>query len=104
MVITVTDTGGGIADDVIERIFNSFFTTKPVGEGTGLGLAVAQNIVTEMKGSIEAANTGTDARFQITLPALEPDADMVDDWSGVGEPGSPLPAASSPVRVDRGDH
>ncbi len=68
---------------MIDRIFTSFFTTKPIGEGTGLGLAVAQNIVAEMEGSIEVANTGSGARFRIALPAFEPEVDATGD-----EPGS----------------
>jgi len=66
--ITVSDTGGGIPEDVIDKIFEPFFTTKEVGEGTGLGLSLINGIVTEMGGQIEVANGAEGARFEIALP------------------------------------
>jgi signal transduction histidine kinase len=49
-VVTIRDTGRGIAPDVIGRIFDPFFTTKPVGEGTGLGLSISYEIVVKKHG------------------------------------------------------
>jgi len=66
--ITVTDTGGGIADDVMDRIFEPFFTTKAVGEGTGLGGAISYGIIQDMQGTMTARNATEGALIEITLP------------------------------------
>lgn len=68
--IEVADDGPGMTAEVLGRIFDPFFTTKDVGEGTGLGLAVAQAIVAEHGGRIDVQSTpGAGARFAIVLPA-----------------------------------
>jgi two-component system NtrC family sensor kinase len=56
IAIELHDTGKGIAPDVMEKIFQPFFTTKGTGKGTGLGLAVSKRIVEEHGGSIAVAN------------------------------------------------
>ena len=66
--IRVTDNGGGIAPDVLEHIFEPFYTTKDPGKGTGLGLSIVYAIVTSMGGAISAENTGEGARFTVSLP------------------------------------
>ncbi len=75
--ITVTDTGIGIAEEIIDRIFEPFFTTKEIGHGTGLGLSTAIGIVKNYGGFIEVIsdrkNKGTE--FQVFLPA----SDTVDE-------------------------
>lgn len=65
-----TDTGAGIPPDVVDKIFNPFFTTKAVGTGTGLGLSIAHKIITDRHhGSIRVESTpGAGATFIITLP------------------------------------
>jgi len=68
--ITSEDTGGGIPEDVLPRIFEPFYTTKEMGKGTGLGLSVSYGIVQDMNGTIVASNTDDGARFTITLPAI----------------------------------
>lgn len=68
--ITVSDTGHGIAPEHLRKIFQPFFTTKPTGEGTGLGLSVAHGIIKGHGGSIIVESTpGKGACFIITLPA-----------------------------------
>ncbi len=69
IILTFSDTGAGISDNDKQKIFDPFYTTKDVGEGTGLGLAVAYGILKKHKGSISVQNNkerGT--TFIITLP------------------------------------
>jgi two-component system NtrC family sensor kinase len=69
--IEVEDTGGGIPANLIERIFNPFFTTKPTGSGTGLGLSISLGIVREHEGRIWAENVASSgARFIVELPII----------------------------------
>ena len=68
--ITSVDSGGGIPDDVLPRIFDPFYTTKNIGKGTGLGLSVSYGIIREMDGTIVAENIDGGARFTITLPSV----------------------------------
>ncbi len=68
VVVEVSDTGVGIAPDLLPRIFDVFFTTKPAGVGTGLGLAICHRIMTELGGSIEVQSTlgeGTTVRLRL---------------------------------------
>jgi two-component system, NtrC family, sensor kinase len=69
--ICVTDNGIGISETIRSRIFDPFFTTKPVGQGTGLGLAVAHQIIVEKhRGTIEVNSTvGEGTEFAIALPS-----------------------------------
>lgn len=70
LVIRVSDTGFGIAPDVLDRIFEPFFTTKALGRGTGLGLSTVQTIVKSHGGfpSVQS-ETGKGTTFSIYLPA-----------------------------------
>ena len=69
--ITVEDQGKGIPDEIKEKIFNPFFTTKD--EGSGLGLAIAARIVDQHQGFIDVANQPEGgARFEVYLPATKP--------------------------------
>jgi two-component system sensor histidine kinase HupT/HoxJ len=68
-VLTVLDTGPGIAAGVLPRVFDPFFTTKPPGEGSGLGLSVSYGIIAEHRGRLIAANRPEGgAAFSIELP------------------------------------
>lgn len=68
-VIAVADNGPGIAEDNLARIFDPFFSTKDVGEGLGLGLAIADKIVRDFGGTLQAENGAAGgARFTVRLP------------------------------------
>ncbi len=70
--IRIRDNGTGIAADVKEKIFNPFFTTKPAGEGTGLGLSMSHDIVVKQHGGTidVVSEPGIFAEFIITLPRM----------------------------------
>lgn len=68
VVLRVSDRAGGIPPEVQARVFEPFFSTKSVGGGTGLGLALVFGIVTEMGGTIDVANKNDGAEFSVHLP------------------------------------
>lgn len=74
-VLVVSDDGAGISDATLPQIFQPFFTTKPPGSGTGLGLSVVHGIVTSHHGGIAVTSTlGHGSRFDVYLP-MSPCAD-----------------------------
>lgn len=79
VVLEISDTGSGIPDDIKERIFDPFFTTKEVGKGTGQGLAIAHNVVTNLhSGSLEVTSQlGEGSTFRIMLPFADKASDGV---------------------------
>jgi len=71
--ITVQDTGHGMTPEVMERIFDPYFTTKATGQGTGLGLAVVHGIVKSHGGAITCSSVpGYGTTFHLYLPEIEP--------------------------------
>jgi two-component system NtrC family sensor kinase len=72
--VRIHDNGAGIPSDIREKIFNPFFTTKPAGEGTGLGLSMSHDIVVKQHGgTIEVVSEpGSFTEFIITLPRVMP--------------------------------
>jgi PAS domain S-box-containing protein len=77
LVVEVTDNGDGIAPENVAKIYDPFFTTKGVGGGTGLGLAVTYGIVQEHAGHISVASApGEGTTFRITLPTTDPRAQL----------------------------
>jgi signal transduction histidine kinase len=70
VIVSIADNGCGIAPENVEKIFDLFFTTKPVGVGTGQGLAIARSIVVEKHGGAldVQSELGSGTRFTIRLP------------------------------------
>ncbi len=87
--ITIADSGPGIPEDIKERIFEPYFTTKDTGEGTGLGLSVTLGIVKSHNGLIELkSNTGKGAEFTIYLPITSQEELESIDADGAETPGN----------------
>src|SRR5690606_28800205 len=69
VIIKISDEGIGLSDEGLEKIFQPFYSTKPVGEGSGLGLSVVHGIVMSRKGTILAENNSEKgATFTVVLP------------------------------------
>lgn len=84
VVISIADTGRGIPADALAKIFDPFYTTKPVGEGTGLGLYISLQIVQRHGGRIEVRSTvDAGSCFEVWLPA----APAMDDGNPVADVG-----------------
>jgi CheY-like chemotaxis protein len=69
VAIRVSDTGAGIAPDVMPRIFEPFFTTKPRGQGTGLGLPTCYGIVRQAHGHLRVQSSACGTTFIVLLPS-----------------------------------
>jgi len=91
--LEIADTGPGIPADVRATIFEPFFTTKPVGEGTGLGLSLCRDIVTDHHGTIEVdSEPGRGTTFVVELPVETPPR-------GPAKSAAAAPPAARPGRV-----
>lgn len=72
LLLTVSDTGGGIPEGIRDRLFEPFYTTKPPGQGTGLGLSMVHGIVNGMEGRISVdSEVGEGTSFRILLPVIK---------------------------------
>jgi two-component system NtrC family sensor kinase len=80
VVISISDTGGGIPEGIRDRIFDHFFTTKEVGKGTGQGLSIARSIVVEKhKGAITfESEIGKGTTFYVHLPITRKEVEHVE--------------------------
>jgi len=87
--LTVADTGYGMSKDVLERIFEPYFTTKKVGEGTGMGLAVVHGIIKGYDGDIQVhSESGNGTTFNVYLPRIYKDTKT---------------DGRAPVKIEKGD-
>ena len=69
--ITVSDNGGGIAEESLERLFDSYFMTKTAEQGTGIGLCITKTIIEDrMGGKVSACNRGSGAEFVLAVPCI----------------------------------
>ncbi|MBL4906663.1 MAG: PAS domain-containing protein, partial [Sneathiella sp.] len=73
VIIEVTDNGGGVPDDIKDKIFQPFFTTKPTGEGTGLGLSMSYDILQQHGGTLSIkSGARLGSTFRVEMPAGSP--------------------------------
>jgi PAS domain S-box-containing protein len=94
-VIEISDTGSGIAPDVLEHIFEPFFTTKPTGKGTGLGLSMVYGFMQQSGGYIRAeSEVAHGTTFRLYFPLLPRSAARTE---------APVPASSPPKSVAGGE-
>ena len=95
--IEVEDDGPGIPPEILERVREPLFTTKPVGEGTGLGLALAEGIVRSYGGQLQIQSRAGRTVVTLTLPAVSPDAVRPAPKRDPSE--SPTPIHQVPLRI-----
>ena len=106
-MLTVKDTGNGIAPEIMERIFDPYFTTKEVGKGTGMGLAIVHGIISGNGGAIQIdTEPGKGTVFRVYLPVVEKEVDPIKETT------QPLPTGQEqilfidddPLMADMGKH
>jgi signal transduction histidine kinase len=96
VVLSISDTGTGMTDEVKAHIFEAFFTTKSAGKGTGLGLATCQTIIQQCCGHIVVeSETGKGTSFKVYFPRVEQALEAVADASLTG----PLPCGTETLLV-----
>ena len=95
LMLSVSDTGTGMDEATMERIYEPFFTTKPVNEGTGLGLSVVHGIVKSCKGEITVESSkGKGSTFRVFLPVIE------EETEEIKIPGNPVEGKGRVLFID----
>jgi len=96
VMLSVSDTGIGMTDEVKAHLFEAFFTTKPKGKGTGLGLATCQTIVQQCGGHIDlSSEVGQGTTFKVYFPRVEDSVDVAAKSSHAG----PLPRGTETLLI-----
>jgi two-component system cell cycle sensor histidine kinase/response regulator CckA len=96
VMFSVSDTGMGMSDEVKERLFEAFFTTKPKGKGTGLGLVTCQTIVHQSGGYIDVCSEiGKGTTFKVYFPRV----DLVLDTTAITTQKGPLPRGTEAILI-----
>ncbi len=85
VIISVADNGSGIPPQILDKIWDPFFTTKPEGKGTGLGLSTASAIVNAHGGGIQVSSSSQGTTFKVYIPASD-------------QPAAPLPPKAKVIR------
>ncbi len=100
ILLSVSDTGTGMSEEVKARIFEAFFTTKPVGKGTGLGLATCKTIIQQSGGCMSVTSElGKGTTFQIIFPCVEQPLEV----TAPSAPSGLLPRGTETVMVVEDD-
>ena len=95
--ISIADTGCGIEEDVLPKIWNPFFTTKEVGKGTGLGLSIVNRIVSSHGGELQVeSSVGKGTNITVVLPIEAPDSAGVTEADAGQDKDTPAEDASMP--------
>ncbi len=92
VVLSISDTGHGMDTKTMQRIFEPYFTTKEVGKGSGIGLAVIHGIIQDSKGFVRVVSTpGQGSTFHVYLPLLEENSAAEDDQVALQKNEKSLP-------------
>jgi signal transduction histidine kinase len=97
--LSFTDTGCGMTPEVLENIFEPFYTRSRTGKGTGLGLTISHRVITQHGGEIEATSAGANqgSTFIVRLPLTAPEDSPV--LSGPGKSDEPTAPRLAPMRA-----
>jgi CheY-like chemotaxis protein len=105
LAVQVIDTGCGMSPGVIERVFDPFYTTKPAGQGTGLGMSQVFAFCRQSSGEVQIQSTeGEGTRVAMLLPVAKPAAAAAEDHAGDGEARPAGPADMLNILVVEDDH